>query len=155
MCQAMMSEIPVEETPCRVILERRVMKSLDLYYPENWLPIETPFPTCGTVDMIRVEKIGNEFRLCRERLAISETGPSDWIVWHPPFCATAVNPEPLLVELKEAGANTIQLFHSRYQAKLAVRSRVTVILAEGSDAAAIHQVAAKHGGAVLHLRKLP
>jgi hypothetical protein len=150
-----MSEIPVEETPGRVILERHVMKSLDLYYPENWLPIETPFPTSGSVDLIRVEKIGNEFRLCRVRFVISETGPADWIVWHPPFCATAVNPEPLLSELKEAGANSIQPFHSRYQAKLAVRSRVTVILAEGSDAAAIHHVADKHGGVVLHLRKLP
>ncbi len=148
-----LSETPVDGTPGRVILERGVTKSLDLYFPMNWELIETTFPTTGSVDLVRVTKTGDDYSFWTDRYAISSSGPADWIVWHPPFAVTAVTPEPILAELKQAGAKSATPYHGRYQAKLSILSRVTVILAEGSDEAAVRGVAAKHGGVVIHLRK--
>ena len=146
-----MSEVTVDGTPGRVIVERGVMKSLDLYFPQTWEPVETPFPTTGTVDLIRVTKTGDEYSFQQQRFNISDTGPAAWVVWHPPFAVTAVSPDAVLTELKQAGAMTAIPYHSRYQAKLSILSRVTVILAEGSDEDALRAIAAKHGGAVVRL----
>ena len=151
----MLSETPIDGTPGRVVLERRVPKSLDLYFPANWEPVETPFPASGTVDLVRIEKTVDDYGFVRERFAVVESGRADRIVWHPPFATTAVNPEPILAELRRAGAKTIEPFHARYHAKLAVLSRVTVILAEGTDEAAIRRVADQHGGSIVRLRKGP
>ena len=136
-----------------MILERGVMKSLDLYYPGDWQPVETPFPTSGPVALIRVSKTGDDYSYQREVYRIAETGPAEWIVWHPPFSVTAVSPDAILAELKRAGANSVQPYHSRYQAKLSVLSRVTVVLAEGGDEAALRKIAEAHGGSVVRLVK--
>ena len=150
-----LSEILGDGTPGRVILERGVMKSLDLYFPTNWEPVETPFPTTGSVDLIRVSKIGDDYSFQKQRYAISDTGPANWVVWHPPFAVTAVSPDAVLTELKRAGAKSVTPYHSRYQAKLSILSRVTVILADGSDEAALRAVTEKHGGTVMLLRQAP
>ena len=150
-----LSDTPVDGTPGRVILERGVTKSVDLYYPLNWEPIETPFPTSGSVDLIRVSKTSDAYSFQKQRYAISDTGPAAWVVWHPPFAVTAVSPDAVLAELKQAGAKSAVPYHSRYQAKLSILSRVTVILADGSDEAALRTVAEKHGGTVVRLVKAP
>ena len=149
------SETPVDGTPGRVILERGVSKSLDLYFPQSWESIELPFPMAGPVDLIRVTKTGDEYTLKRQRYTISDTGPADWVVWHPPFAVTAVAPDAVLAELKRAGANSVVPYHSRYQAKLSILSRVTVILVEGTDEAALRAVADKDGGALVRMCPAP
>ena len=147
------SERSIEGTPGRVILDRGVSKSLDLYFPQNWEPIETPFPTTGSVDLIRVTKTGDDYSFQKQRYAISNIGQADWVVWHPPFNVTAVSPDAVLAELKQAGAVSVTPYHGRYQAKLSILSRVTVILADGSDESAVREVAAKHGGELIRMRK--
>ena len=150
-----LAETPTDGAPGRVMLDRGVRSSLDLYYPAGWQPVETPFPTSGSVDIVRIEKSGGEYAVRRERYAVAGPGSADRVVWHPPFEATSVTPEPVLNELRRAGATTVQPFHGRYHAKLEVLSRVTVILADGSDEAAIRTVAGRHGGAVIRLREMP
>ena len=147
------SEAPPDGIPGRVILERGVMKSLDLHYPGDWQPVETPFPPSGPVALIRVSKSGDEYSYHRQVYRIAETGPAEWIVWHPPFAVTAVSPNAILAELKRAGAKTAEPYHGRYQAKLSVLSRVTVVLAEGADESAIRTIAETHGGSVVRLVK--
>ena len=145
------SETPVDGSPGRVILERGVTKSLDLYFPMNWELIETPFPTTGSVDLIRVTKTGDEYSIQKLRYTIAETGPAAWVVWHPPFAVTAVSPDAVLAELKRAGVKSAVPYHSRYQAKLSILSRVTVILVEGSDEAVLRAIAEKHSGTIVRL----